>query len=139
MPSAPHAKRAHKALPRVVAALGIYHFVLGAVMVVVPRTFFDEIAAFGTYNAHFIRDLATFYVALGAVMLIAARRQSWRRPVLTFAVLQYTFHVVNHTFDVNESEPGWIGPLTLIALAAVGALLWALVQIDRADLGPEEA
>ena len=49
------------ALRPVLADVGGYHLLIGAVMVIAPRRFFDEIANYGAYNDHYIRDIATFY------------------------------------------------------------------------------
>ena len=112
--------------------LGIGHLALGAWQALAPRSFYDGIAGFGPYNPHFIRDVATFTVALGVVLLLAAVRSSWRVPVLFYATLQYALHTINHVVDVGKSEPGWVGPADVVALAVTGALLaWTLRQAVR--------
>ena len=50
-------------------------------------------------------DLATFYLALGAVALVAVRRTSWRVPVLTLALIQYALHSLNHLIDIGDVRP----------------------------------
>jgi len=101
---------------------------LGVWMAVSPRTFFS-VAGFGTRNDHYIRDVATFYVALGAVLLVAALpRPSWRVPVLAFATLQYGLHFVNHLIDVGNGHPGWVGPLDAASVGA-GALAFSAVLV----------
>ena len=115
------------ALRPLLALLGAYHLLLGTAMVIAPRRFFDEIARYGAYNDHYIRDVATFYVALGAVLLVAVARESWRIPLLAFATLQYALHVVNHLWDVADAEPSWLGPANVVALALIGVLTgWLL-------------
>ena len=76
------------ALRPVLALLGVYHLLLGAVMVIAPRTFFDEIAHYGVYNDHYIRDVATFYLALGGCLLVPVGRTSWQVPLLTVSLVQ---------------------------------------------------
>ena len=49
----------------ILAVLGLYHLLLGVAMVAAPRTFFDEVATYGAFNDHYIRDVASFYLALG--------------------------------------------------------------------------
>ena len=56
-------------------------------------------------NDHYMADLATFYLALGAVALVAVRRASWRVPVLALALIQYALHSLNHLIDIGESDP----------------------------------
>ena len=50
-----------------------------------PGFFFDEIGPYGARNDHYMGDLATWYLALGAVALVAVRRARWRVPVLALA------------------------------------------------------
>ena len=115
------------ALRPIIAFLGVYHLLLGTVMVIAPRTFFDEIAHYGAYNDHYIRDVATFYLALGGCLLVAVGRTSWQVPLLTFALVQYGLHVLNHLWDVADGEPSWIGPANVVALGLIAALiLWLL-------------
>ena len=119
-------------MPRLVlrpllALVGAYHLALGAVMVLAPRTFFNDIATYGAYNDHYIRDVASFYIALGAVLLVAVARTSWQVPLLAFATLQYVLHVINHLWDVGDTDPGWIGPVNVVSLALIAVvLLWML-------------
>jgi hypothetical protein len=109
--------------------LGLGQLGLAAWQAFWPGTFFRGFAAFGTRNDHYIRDVATFYFALGAVLLIAARRPRWRIPVLFFAVLQYALHLVNHLIDIGNSHPGWIGPVDALALAIALAVFVAVLRM----------
>lgn len=124
-------------MPRLVlrpllALVGAYHLAIGAVMVLAPRTFFDDIATYGAYNDHYIRDVATFYLALGAVLLVAVARTSWQVPLLAFATVQYALHVLNHLWDVSDTEPAWIGPANVVSLALIAVvLLWMLRATRR--------
>jgi hypothetical protein len=126
-------RAARLALRPLLLIAGVYHLALGAFMVVVPRTFFDEIAGFGAYNGHYIRDLASFYLAMGVVLILAVGRRSWQVPVLFFCVLQYGLHVLNHIWDVSDAEPEWIGPVNLVILALIGAGLWWLWRAARRE------
>ena len=118
--------------------LGIYHLALGLLMVVAPGTFFEELASYGVQNDHYIRDNATIYLALGIAFLVAAGRPSWRLPVLALAGLQYVLHVINHAFDVSETEPSWHGPANLIGLALLCLLiayLWRQLEKSETSRG----
>jgi hypothetical protein len=106
---------------------------LGLMMALAPGAFFDDIGPYAPRNDHYIRDVATFYLALGGVTVVAWRRQSWRVPVLVFALAQYALHSVNHLVDVNGADPKALGPINLISLVATAALLggmlwWALQE-----------
>lgn len=109
-------------------ALGAYGVGLGLFMVVAPGPFFEEIGPFGARNDHYIRDNATFTIALGAGALVAAARPRWRVPVLAITVLQFALHSVNHLVDIGEAEPGWIGVADFVALTVAALLLAALLR-----------
>jgi hypothetical protein len=109
-------------------AFGTYQIALGLFMVIAPGTFFDELAAFGARNDHYVRDLATFELPLGVLFLVAAVRPSWRVPALAFGVLHWALHAVSHLVDIGEADPEWLGPFDFIAItigaAVLGWLLW---------------
>jgi hypothetical protein len=115
---------------------GVYQIALGLFMVVAPGTFFDELAAFGTRNDHYIHDLATFELPLGVLFLVAALRPSWRIPALAFGVLHWALHAVSHLLDIGDADPDWLGPFDFIAItigtALLGWLLWRAVEDARA-------
>ena len=105
--------------------------VLGLLLWLAPGFFFDEIGPYPPRNDHYMADLATFYLALGGAALVAARRASWRIPVLSFAFAQYALHSLNHVIDIGEAEPSWLGPANLVSLVLTAALLAWLVQSAR--------
>ena len=117
----------HGRVGTLLLVFGAGQLALGALMAVAPGTFFEEIGPYAPQNDHYIRDVSTFYLALGAVSLVAWRRPSWRVAVLAFALLQYALHSVNHVVDVGEADPEKLGPLNLASLAITAALLaWGL-------------
>jgi hypothetical protein len=105
--------------------------VLGALLWLTPGFFFDEIGPYGTRNDHYMGDLATWYLALGAVALVAVRHAAWRLPVLVLAFVQYALHSVNHLIDVGEADPDWLGPANLGSLVITCVLLALMVQAER--------
>src|SRR3954469_6136460 len=72
--------RVQRILPVAVGALAAYELALGLWMVVAPRSFYDQVAAFGGYPPHFIRDVATWQVALGVTLAAAVGRAARRPP-----------------------------------------------------------
>ena len=115
--------------------LGVYHLALGVLMVAAPGTFFEELASYGVQNDHYIRDNATIYLAFGVALLMAAGRPTWRVPVLAVIGFQYAAHVVNHAFDVNETDPDWQGPFALISLALLTLLIaWLWNRLEKEDV-----
>lgn len=100
---------------------------LGLWQAVAPAGFFHTLAGYGARNDHFVRDLASLYLALGATLLIAAARPSWRVPVLLFATLQYGLHALAHLLDISEADPAWIGYFDFVSLVVLtGIFAWLL-------------
>ena len=117
-----------------VLAAGALHLAAGLFMAAAPRTFYDQVGTFPPFNAHYLRDLATWYVAFGVALLLAARRPAWQLPLLALAVVQYALHVVNHVIDIGAPEPAWKGPVTVVALALVAGLLaWMARRASEAQ------
>ena len=113
----------------IVFAVG--QLVLGALLWLTPGFFFDEIGPYGVRNDHYMGDLATWYLALGAVALVAVRHAAWRLPVLVLAFVQYALHSVNHLIDVGEAHPEWLGPANLVSLVLTCVLLGLMVRSER--------
>lgn len=117
-------------------AVGLYLVAVSLLMLVSPATFYEEIGPFDGRSDHYIRDGATFQLAFGVLALIAARRTSWRQPVVLGLLLNFTFHALNHLADIDEADPGWLGPADFLGLSAGSALLlWMLLRLRRAE-GP---
>jgi hypothetical protein len=110
---------------------GAGQLVLGLLLWITPGFFFDEIGPYGVRNDHYLGDLATWYLALGAATLVAVRRVGWRVPVLALAFIQYALHSVNHLIDVNHAHPKWLGPANLISLALTTLLLAWMLNAQR--------
>ena len=103
--------------------------VLGLLPWLTPGFFYDEIGPYPPRNDHYMADLATFYLALGAVALASVSRERWRIPVLTLALVQYGLHSLNHLIDIGDSHPGWLGPANFVSLLLTTVLLgWMLTR-----------
>ncbi len=108
-------------------AFALAQLILGLLLWLTPGFFYESIGPYGTRNDHYMGDLASWYLALGAVALVALRRESWRIPVLALAFVQYALHSVNHLIDVGEADPSWLGPANLVSLVLTTLLLaWML-------------
>jgi|tagenome__1003787_1003787.scaffolds.fasta_scaffold20941812_2 uncharacterized membrane protein YpjA len=131
-------------LRTILLVIAVYHLVLGAFMFFAPGAFYDTLGKFPPRNDHYTKDVATFYIALGVVFFIAARRRSWRTPLLVFAALEYGLHAINHLVDVGKASSdltGWFDffSLALIALvfAALASFAWRVQPEEpAADAGP---
>ena len=107
----------------------------GLLMVFAPHTFFDQIGPFGAYNDHYIRDAATWTLALGTMFLLAADRPPWRAALLAFAALQFGLHTINHLVDVGDADPVGVGIFDAVSLGALTALfvvLWRRAEREAA-------
>ena len=106
-------------------------------MAAAPRVFFEEIGPYAPRNDHYIRDVSSFYFAMGAVALVATRRRAWRVPVLVFFLIQYVLHSVNHLIDAGEADPRALGPVNLVSLVLTAGLLAYMLR--SANRSHEEA
>lgn len=110
-------------------AFGAGQLVLGLLLWLTPGFFYDEIGPYPPRNDHYMADLATFYLALGAVALASVSRERWRVPVLTLALVQYGLHSLNHLIDIGDSDPSWLGPANFVSLLVTTVLLgWMLTR-----------
>ncbi len=122
-------ERPATALTAGIALFAVYHLGLAALMAFAPHYFFTKIGPFGIRNDHYIRDLATYNAAIGAGLLVAVRRRSWRVPLLAVVTLQFALHSLNHLIDINAAHPNWNGYFDFFSLAiatVVLAWLWRL-------------
>jgi hypothetical protein len=113
------------------AVFAAVQLVLGLLLWLTPGFFFDEIGPYGARNDHYMGDLATWYIALGAATLVAVRDARWRVPVLAVALLQNMLHVINHAIDVGNADPEWLGPANLVSLALTSLLLAWMLKVAR--------
>jgi hypothetical protein len=116
-----------RALLTVFAAIQV---LTGTLLWLTPGFFHEEIGPYGVRNDHYLGDLATWYLALGAALLVAVWRAGWRVPVLTVAFLQYALHSVNHLIDVGEADSGWLGPANLVSIVLATLLLGWLLRTE---------
>jgi peptidoglycan/LPS O-acetylase OafA/YrhL len=110
-------------------AFAVVQLITGLLLWLTPGFFYDEIGPFGPRNDHYMADVAAWYLALGAALLMAVRRESWRVPVLTLALVQYVLHSINHLIDIGDADPSWLGPADFVSLSLGAVLLaWMLKQ-----------
>ncbi len=108
--------------PQVVAAIGGFTFVgFGVWALVAPSGFFDALAEFEPYNAHFIRDIGAFQIGLGATLVLAAFLTS---DALTAALvgvgLGAVAHLGSHLLSLDD---GGNPDLDVPSLAILGVVL----------------
>ena len=103
----------------------------GVFALVAPGAFYDVIGPYPPENAHFIKDLGSWQIALGVAALLGARRADWRVPMLAVLALQYGLHTVSHAIDAGGTDPSWNGPATLVLQALATLVLLALLLKER--------
>jgi hypothetical protein len=119
-----------RALKTVLVLIAAYHIVTGAMALVAPDTFFEQIGNYGVENSHYVGDVGAFVFAFGVALAIAVVRPAWRAPLLWLGALWYGFHAINHAFDTGEArseERGWTDTL-LIAFGALASAWLARVS-----------
>jgi predicted anti-sigma-YlaC factor YlaD len=118
-------------VPAVLLVAGVSQLLLGAWAFVSPGSFYDAIAAYPPENDHFLKDVGSWQVALGAAAVIAARTPSWQRGMLAVLAVQYGLHAISHAIDLDQAESDATGVATLIALIAAAVLLGGLFVRER--------
>jgi hypothetical protein len=60
-----------RALKAVLVVIAAYHVVTGALALVAPDTFFDQIGHYGIENSHYVGDVGAFMLAFGVAVGVA--------------------------------------------------------------------
>jgi hypothetical protein len=113
---------------------GALNLILGAIMAIDPGWFFEHIGKYGARNDHYVGDVAAFYLAAGAGLVVAARRPAWRVPICSVAALWYGLHAINHLLDIGQASSdsrGWSDTLLIGAVALALALLARAAHADE--------
>lgn len=125
-----------KVLRAVLLVIAAYHVITGALALLDPGTFFDEIGRYGIENSHYVGDNGAFVLAFGVALGLAAGRPAWRPPLLWLGALWYGLHAINHAFDTDEARTtarGWLDT----GLIALGAAFSAWLARVSERLGRE--
>ncbi len=115
----------------VIAVVGVTQVATGLLAFFAPGAFYDLIASYPPENDHFLKDVGTWNLALGAIALYGARRADWRVPLLGFLALQYGLHAISHAIDVDQADPRWQGTFGLVAQVVGAVVLTALFLRER--------
>ena len=126
-----------RSLQAVLAVAAAYQIVTGAMALIAPDTFFDEIGRYGVENSHYVGDVGAFLAAAGIGVLVSVNRPAWRAPLLWVGAVWFGLHALNHLFDVGEARSDARGILdtVLLALGAIGAAY--LARVSEQLRGPE--
>ncbi len=113
-----------RAMRAVLIVLGVVQVASGALALVAPGTFYDEVGRYGVENQHYVGDVGAFVLAFGIAVLVAAQRPAWRVPVLALGAVWYGLHAINHVFDVGDARSDARGIADTIYIG-LGGLLYA--------------
>jgi hypothetical protein len=116
----------------VIAIVGVSQILTGLVAFLLPGTFYDVVAGYPPYNEHFLMDVGSWQIALGALAVYGARRPDWRVGLLGLLALQYVLHLIPHLIHFDDAETSGQAWFATIALGATAALLIVLLVRERA-------
>lgn len=118
-------------VPAVLLVAGLSQLLLGAWAFLLPGSFYDAIASYPPQNDHFLKDVGSWQVALGAAAVIAVRTPSWRTGMLGVLAVQYGLHAISHAIDLDQADSDAVGVATLVALIAAAVVLAGLFLRER--------
>lgn len=102
---------------------GIFYTLVGLLLLFTPLWFYENVGTFPPYNRHYAGDAGTFTIAIGVMMLVAARQPFQHRGVILLALIASWLHGFNHIYDDFVTKAGLVGPL----LSSVPLLIFAAV------------
>jgi hypothetical protein len=110
----------------IVGVAGALNLLIGIAMLVAPVWFYDTIGTFPPYNRHFLGDLGSFLLPLGAGLLVAARDPARHALLIGVVALGSLLHSLNHTYDALISQAPlafWLSDTLPLLLLGVLMLL----------------
>lgn len=105
-----------------IVGLAVVQLVTALWMAVDPRSFFDGLGGFGTYNEHYMGDAAAFQGGVGLALLAALRWPALRAGALAAVTAMLALHAVNHWIDLGEAHRDWVGVFDGISLTVLTVL-----------------
>ena len=118
------------AMRAILVGAAAFQIFSGALALLAPGTFFDEIGRYGVENSHYVGDVGAFQLAAGIALAVCVVRPAWRVPILMTGAFWFGLHALNHAFDTGEARSdarGWADTV-LLALGALGSVYLANVS-----------
>ena len=103
---------------------------IGVWAFVSPASFYESVATFPPYNAHFLRDAGAFMFGLGAAVAWALRVRDPLFVVLAASAVAGLLHVVSHIVDRAQG-----GSAATTAGLAVVAVLFSVAALAQQRAG----
>lgn len=108
----------------VAVAAGSVFLLFGIFAMVSPSGFYDAVAEFEPYNAHFLQDIGAFQIGLGAVLLFAALLTSDALAAAMLGVgVGAVAHVISHLVGIDA---GGTPVIDIPFFTLLGAVLLAV-------------
>ena len=124
-----------KTVLTILTVLGaVFYLFAGIWPLVDSRSFFDQLATFEPYNAHFLHDIGAFQVGIGATLAAAV----WKRHDAIFAALAGAgigtavhagAHIADRDAGGKDSDVFVFGILAALLLAGA---VWRLIPERKA-------
>jgi hypothetical protein len=113
-------------LGRVALAAGALFFLFfGAWAFLGPRSFFDTVATWEPYNAHFLRDAGAFQLGMGVALTAALWERRGTVIALAGGSAAAVTHAISHIVDYGDggrtTDPYALGALALLLVAGLVA------------------
>ena len=95
-------------------AFAVYHLALAVFMAAAPHAFYKAIGPFGAFNAHYVRDVATFSARSASAWRSRSRAPPGACRCSRVTTVQFALHSVNHLLDIGDAHPALDGLLRLL-------------------------
>ena len=110
------------------SAIGAAFFLItGGWAFFAPRSFFDVVAPWPPYNAHFLHDAGSFQLGLGVALLMTLFARRGALAGLAGAATGAAAHAISHVIDYGDggrtTDPFGLGILAIL-LVAVTVYEW---------------
>jgi hypothetical protein len=108
----------------VTASAGLLSAGFGAWAFRAPRSFYDSVATFPTYNVHFMHDLEAFQFGIARALLATLVWRDALAVALFGVAVGVVVHFVSHVLDLGPggraSDPLGLGLLALLLFVGLG-------------------
>jgi hypothetical protein len=122
--------RQNRYVTAVIVLAGVFHVGFGAWAFIAPRSFYEVIATYPPYNAHFMHDKGAFMLGIGATLLAALVWQDAKAVALlggsVAAVVHWLAHIIDREVGGATSNLWALGAFALLLVVALALRLRAL-------------